>query len=192
MEKKGKIRGRTNNLLIVIIFLAVLLITVYFVLRKPSGSIRITPQEMNNGYLFDSLEYENILKDYSSKLQISAVNRRFEYSEFVDNSLSLVVNKLGNPYLLKKKDLHYGFESPDWAGGEWIYGVDMYLSSDYHIEESQSCYRCSKILNVPQSTIYKGVWRDSTRYVELYFLVAESDTITFDGFQADRDFQWLE
>lgn len=103
MEKKEKIRERINNLLIVIIFFVVLFITVYSVSRKPSVSVRMTPQEMNNGYLFDCLEYENILKDYSNKTQFSAVNRRFEYSEFVDNSLSHVVNKLGKPFLLEKK-----------------------------------------------------------------------------------------
>lgn len=193
MEKKKRILARKNEFMTILFFLLSVYICMFFTNISCSRKNRPNPQNMNNGYLFDSIEYVRLLNKTCEISQDSNnVNRRYEFSEFVNNRLSEVLTKLGNPIYLEKKELHYGYEKPDWAQGDWVYGVDMHMNSEFIVNEDQFCYRCSIILNVAQSTIIRGVWRDSIRYVELYFLVGDHDTTAFDGIQQTANFRWME
>ena len=149
------------------------------------------PQGMNKGYKFDSTEYLACVAYYDSLAEHSnSIYRRYEQSEFVDISLGEVRKMLGEPKWFEVKELEYGYEYVNWAEG-YLFGVTMYLSSECVEADSPGFFRCSKLLNVPHATIVDGHWRDSTCYVELYFLVNGCDTIAFDGFKAPYDFQWL-
>lgn len=149
------------------------------------------PQSMNKGYKFDSTEYLAYVAFFDSLAEHSnSIYRRYEQSEFVNISLGAVRKRLGEPKWFETKDLEYGYEY-DEAANVYLFGVMMYLSSECVEADSPGFYRCSKLLNVPHATIVDGHWRDSTCYVELYFLVNGSDTIAFDGFKAGPDFKWL-
>ena len=149
------------------------------------------PQSMNKGYKFDSIEYLAYVAYHDSLAEHrNSIYRKYEQSEFVNISLGEVRKMYGEPEWFKVKELEYGYEYVNWAEG-YLFGVTMYLSSECVEADSPGFYRCSKLLNVPHSTIAEGNWRDSTCYVELYFLVNGSDTIAFDGFKASPDFKWL-
>lgn len=159
---------------------------------QKSGSEEIeNPPSMNKGYKFDSTEYVAYVAYHDSLAQHrKSIYRKYEQSEFVNIPLSAVRKMYGEPKLFEVKELEYGYEYTDWAEG-YLFGVTMYLSSECIEADSPGFYRCSKLLNVPHATIVKGHWRDSTCYVELYFLVNGNDTIAFDGFKAGPDFKWL-
>ena len=149
------------------------------------------PQSMNKGYKFDSTEYLAYVAYHDSLAEHrNSIYRKYEQSEFVNISLGAVRKRLGEPERFEVKELEYGYEKVGYFES-YIFGISMYLSSECVEADSPGFYRCSKLLNVPHSTIVEGNWRDSTCYVELYFLVNGSDTIAFDGFKASPDFKWL-
>lgn len=149
------------------------------------------PQSLNKGYKFDSTEYlASVAYRDSLAKHSNSIYRCYEQSEFVNVSLGAVRKMLGEPTWFEIKELEYGYEY-DESADVYLFGVMMYLSSECVEADDPRFYRCSKILNVPHATIVDGHWRDSTCYVELYFLVNGNDTIAFDGFKASPDFRWL-
>lgn len=150
---------------------------------------RKNPAEMNLGYKFDSSKYIKELAWKDSVYKNSSF-RNYEKTEFVNESLGKVKEILGTPEFEEIENLEYGFLIDSFGDYTFGLGVCLYMSSESEIIESQSCYRCMQILNKPHSTIVKSTWRDSIRYVELYFMADGQDTIAFDGFQASPSFYW--
>ena len=182
---------KRNTLVYLFLLLSCLLFSCQGNTQKRNTSEIENPQSMNKGYKFDSIEYLAYVAFFDSLAEHSnSIYRRYEQSEFVNISLGAVRKRLGEPERFEVKELEYGYEKVGYFES-YIFGISMYLSSECVEADSPGFYRCSKLLNVPHATIVDGHWRDSTCYVELYFLVNGSDTIAFDGFKASPDFRWL-
>lgn len=182
---------KRNTLIYLFLLLSCLLFCCQGNTQKRNTSEIVNPQSLNKGYKFDSTEYlASVAYRDSLAKHSNSIYRCYEQSEFVNVSLGAVRKMLGEPTWFEIKELEYGYEY-DESADVYLFGVMMYLSSECVEADDPRFYRCSKILNVPHATIVDGHWRDSTCYVELYFLVNGNDTIAFDGFKASPDFRWL-
>ena len=158
--------------------------------NKPSTYEEEDPQTMNEGYLFDSAAYEAEIKEIEMRCEKSSVSRTFRQLNIYDVPYYKICERFGKPRLEERYNLDYGFYKKDSLDMFYHFGMVMHLNSEWEPIKSQRYYRASKILNHPNMNVLCSIWRDSVKYLELYFIINEKDTTVFDGFQTRPSFMY--
>ena len=148
------------------------------------------PQMMNEGYLFDSAAYEDEIMEIEMRCEKSSVSRTFRQLNIYDVPYYKICERFGKPRLEERYNLDYGFYKKDSLDMFYHFGMVMHLNSEWEPIKSQRYYRASKILNHPNMNVLCSIWRDSVKYLELYFIINEKDTTVFDGFQTRPSFMY--